>query len=208
MHPTGEAKSDDPYQEHVVKSCFKVVTDNMESYDLNVLSTAMSKANRKYVVKKVPFFYDENFVHSFCNRLMKRHNSNADQALFSLKNVSLFVSPYYYGAIPSFVGYYVIHPMDVLSLVRGTSTWSTWIEVLHKLYENRTKYNNISFILYFTVGEIIASNPSLVLNNDFLFFSLVKSFCGCNYKPENWHKIEAMLLNHPALSKVLILFLC
>ncbi|XP_021963826.1 uncharacterized protein LOC110859242 [Folsomia candida] len=147
----GEAKSDDPYQEHVVKSCFKVVTDNMESYDLNVLSTAMSKANRKYVVKKVPFFYDENFVHSFCNRLMKRHNSNADQALFSLKNVSLF-------------------------------------RHVHVEYMDR-------------VGEIIASNPSLVLNNDFLFFSLVKSFCGCNYKPENWHKIEAMLLNHPALSK-------
>lgn len=52
------------------------------------------------------------------------------------------------------------------------------------------------------VGELIVSNPSLVLNNDLLFFSLIKSFCGCNYKPEKWDKFEAMLLNHPALSKV------
>jgi hypothetical protein len=56
------------------------------------------------------------------------------------------------------------------------------------------------------VGEIIASNPSIVLNNDYLFFSLMKAFSGCNYKPEKWNKFEAMLLNHPVLSKVLLLF--
>jgi len=53
------------------------------------------------------------------------------------------------------------------------------------------------------LGEIIASDPSLVLNDDLMYASLIRSFASCNYKPENWAKFEALLLNHPALSKEL-----
>lgn len=75
-----------------MKASFKVATENIDSYDLSVLSTAITKANKKYVIKRIPFFYDEDFVHSFCNRLMSRHNCDRDQALWSLKSISLFVS--------------------------------------------------------------------------------------------------------------------
>jgi hypothetical protein len=52
------------------------------------------------------------------------------------------------------------------------------------------------------LGELISANPTEVLNQDFLFMSLVRCFSGNNYKPEKWSKFEAMLLDHPALTKV------
>lgn len=49
------------------------------------------------------------------------------------------------------------------------------------------------------IGEIIASNPTLILNNDRLFVIFMKAICNANYKPEKWASFSSILLEHPAL---------
>ncbi|CAL8111000.1 unnamed protein product [Orchesella dallaii] len=67
--------------------------------------------------------------------------------------------------------------------------------------KNNSLFRHVNIDLMDRIGEIIAADPSCILNNDTLFSILVKAFSSLNYKPETWDTFSSILLEHPALTK-------
>jgi hypothetical protein len=85
-----DCKHDGAYQEPLITVCFKHMIESLETLSLEELNTTMSKSAKKYL-RKLNYFYNEDFVQAYCNRLMTRY-VDPSHALWSCKYVSIFVS--------------------------------------------------------------------------------------------------------------------
>jgi len=82
-------KHDGEYLEPLVTLCYKRLTESLHSLSAEELNTIISKAARKYL-KRVEYFYNEDFTQAYCNRLMTK-TADPAHVLWSSKNVSIMV---------------------------------------------------------------------------------------------------------------------
>ena len=61
------------------------------------------------------------------------------------------------------------------------------------------RHVNIEYLDY--LAELLVEDPSVMLNDDRLYTSLVRVFSMANYKPESLKVLEQVLAEHPALTK-------
>ncbi|CAG7835222.1 unnamed protein product [Allacma fusca] len=76
---------------------------------------------------------------------------------------------------------------------------------LLKLHSLKTLFTmrHINVEMLETCAELLISNPGLILNDDKLFYSVLKTYADLNYKPEKWDILKSIFLNHPATTNSL-----
>lgn len=85
-----DARYENPNHAPLLAWAYRKFSGNMDNLKLSDISTTISKAARKYS-RRAFYFYDEDFVNEYCERLTKPDVNSLD-VLWAVKTVSIFVN--------------------------------------------------------------------------------------------------------------------